>query len=85
MDIIHRINDTLEAWEHSPDAARWTPAEIPTSLPFSDPSWRHTAICRECTAEGRFATEDNRDEWMRNHETLWRHRDWRTQSFHGEA
>ncbi|MEU0493457.1 hypothetical protein ABZ249_29885 [Nocardiopsis sp. NPDC006139] len=25
MDIISRIDDTLEAWERGPDAARWTP------------------------------------------------------------
>lgn len=25
MDIIGRIDETLEAWEHGPDAARWTP------------------------------------------------------------
>jgi len=83
MDIIGQIDATLEAWERGPDAARWTPAGVSTGpLPFSDASWRHVAICRDCTSEGRFTTAEVRDEWIREHERRgWRHRDWRTLSF----
>lgn len=71
------IAGTFTAGTHPPA----TPREE-AGLAFNDPAWRHLAICRECTSEGKFATAEERDEWMGTHEERgWRHRQWRTATF----